>query len=210
MSLSRALFATLAVVLYATMAFAQPAGGHVQIPLDVYEELVSRGADTNGVSAGWAIGNAAVQIEVDETALRPTAEVTLTMTVEVLVDDWTLVPVLPTGTALVSATAGGRPMQLVPAAAGLGWIQNTRGSHSVRLVYQVDAGVHARRGNPAAGDAAGLGARGVGRTRERCSELGERRSDRAHGHVASGERGADHLEYRHVGLGDDQSGELRR
>lgn len=50
-----------------------------------------------------------------------------------------LVPVLPVGTAVDSASVAGAPVQLVPGPLGLSWATNAKGSHVMTLAYRVDA-----------------------------------------------------------------------
>jgi hypothetical protein len=44
---------------------------------------------------------------------RPTSRINVRLSLEVLVDEWVLAPVLPLGTPVESATAGGKPIQLM-------------------------------------------------------------------------------------------------
>lgn len=114
--------------------------GHVQIPVEVYNSLVAHGtASTRPAPAGYALGNARVTVVVKEDGARGSAQVHAELTIEVLEDQWVLVPVLPAGTAVDSATVGGAPVQLVASPAGLAWATNRKGSYALSLAYRVDA-----------------------------------------------------------------------
>jgi hypothetical protein len=127
----------LALLAIAAPAHAQPTSSSVQIPLSVYEEL-SHGASRRA-PANHAIGTASVTADVSNANGVESATITAALTVRVHADEWTLVPLLPLGAAIASATVGGSPVELVATDRGLAWATETRGSHSVVLVYRVDA-----------------------------------------------------------------------
>lgn len=120
-----------------------PAAGHVQIPVDVYTRLVEVAGDPSRVRrpapAGYALGNARVALSVRAASGGASGEVRVELAIEVLEDQWVLVPVLPAGTPVDSATVGGAPVQLVAAPSGLGWATNKKGSYAMSLAYRVDA-----------------------------------------------------------------------
>ncbi|TNF23504.1 MAG: hypothetical protein EP329_27430 [Deltaproteobacteria bacterium] len=82
-------------------------------------------------------------IAVDATP-EEDAVVTVSVTVHVLGKGWSQVPLLPAGTALVSAYADGRAIALTPMDGQLAWLVETPGSYVVSLRYRVPRG--ARRG----------------------------------------------------------------
>ena len=109
--------------------------GQVQLPLDVYRELLRQAeAEPRPAPAGYALGNADVTATL--TAAHSTATVTVNLRVEVFEDEWVLVPVLPTGTAVTSATVSGRPLQLINTTAGLMWAVNSSGVFDLQLAYR--------------------------------------------------------------------------
>jgi hypothetical protein len=54
-------------------------------------------------------------------------------------ETWTMVPILPAGTAVSSAVAGGRPMQLFSTPGGLMWATNQAATMDVELRYTIAA-----------------------------------------------------------------------
>ena len=112
-------------------------GPTVAIPLDVYQELMG---ERGGASApGHAFGRGQVTVAVEDGAdgAAGLARVTVQVPVRVLEARPTPVPLLPLGTAVTEATAGGTPIELSPTAAGLAWVHDQAGTHAVRLVYEV-------------------------------------------------------------------------
>ena len=144
-------------LLLASSAFAQPSlsvptstssssaasvGGQVQLPLDVYTQLIAltqQPTPPRPVPASYAIGDAQMRVDVAGGSQRPVATVTVDLTVDVLEAEWVLVPVLQAGTPVESVTVDNQPVQLIAGAAGLGWATNARGSHRMHVVYRVDA-----------------------------------------------------------------------
>ncbi len=129
---------TLAVCLLAGPLAADDS--HVQIPVDAYNRLVNAAdAPTRPAPAAYALGNARVSVTVASADARPVASVRAELTVELLDDQWTLVPVLPAGTLVDSVTVGGAAVQLTPTPAGLAWAAKAKGVHAMVLAYRVDA-----------------------------------------------------------------------
>ena len=109
--------------------------GQVQLPLDVYRELLRLAeSEPRPAPAGYALGNADVTAVLN--AAHSTAVVSVTLRVEVFEDEWVLIPVLPTGTAVTNATVSGRPLQLISTTSGLMWATNTSGVFDLALSYQ--------------------------------------------------------------------------
>ncbi|HJS75382.1 MAG TPA: hypothetical protein VJ921_13915, partial [Vicinamibacteria bacterium] len=67
------------------------------------------------------------------------AEVNASLPIEVFEDQWVLVPVLPPGTSLTSATVSGNPVQLVATGPGLAYGTKVKGAFTMELAYSVDA-----------------------------------------------------------------------
>ncbi|HSF16698.1 MAG TPA: hypothetical protein VLK65_14210 [Vicinamibacteria bacterium] len=119
--------------------------GQVQIPLEVYRELLEASRPSSRPApTGFVLGTASVSLSV-ETGPSTGAEVRVELGIDVLENEWVLVPVLPVGTAVESVTVGGSPAQLLPAPHGLCWSTNRAGSYVMSLRYRVDA-VGARGG----------------------------------------------------------------
>jgi hypothetical protein len=127
----------------APLAAQEPTPGHVQIPVEIYNQLVEQARSPEDpprpVPARYALGNASIQLSVSEGGPRVSGEVRVELSVDVLEDGWVLVPVLPPGTPVDGATIGGKPVQLVPTPSGLGWVTDAKGSYAMSLVYRVDA-----------------------------------------------------------------------
>ncbi len=139
-------FAPLVAVLAALPGAAAdqaPSAGHVQIPVDLYNRLVETAGDParnrRPAPAGYALGNAQVALTVRSAGGRASGEARVEVAIEVLEEQWVLVPVLPAGTPVDTATVGGAPVQLVAAPSGLGWATNKKGSYVMTLTYRVDA-----------------------------------------------------------------------
>src|SRR5688572_28966046 len=113
---SRWLVPFLALFTVASAAADDPPG-HVQIPVGVYNQLVEAahgaGPKPRPAPAGYALGTARVTVNVQGTTPRATAEVRVELSIEVLEEQWVLVPVLPSGTPVESATVAGAAVQLV-------------------------------------------------------------------------------------------------
>jgi len=131
-----------ALVALASTAAAQPAPtGQVEIPIEVYNQLVEAARTPTRaprpVPAAYALGNARVQVAIGE-APGASAQVRVELALDVLDDEWVLVPILPAGTPVESVSVGGQVVQLVPSPEGLAWITKQKGSWTMSLVYRVD------------------------------------------------------------------------
>ncbi len=117
---------------------APPQGGQVQIPLDVYNELVKQGqapqAQAPTAPAAYAFGHASVDVGVDGESVM----VELKTQVKVLKDEWMAVVLLPAGTAVSKARADNRDIQLLNTPAGLAWAVESSGTYALELVYETD------------------------------------------------------------------------
>ena len=131
-------------MLLAPPLLAQELGpGQVQLPLAEYTRLIELSRQPpiarRPVPASYALGNARMSVDVSGGAQRAVATVTVQLTIDVLEDDWVLVPVLPAGTPVDTVAVDDQPVQLIAGPAGLGWVINEAGSYRMRLVYRVDA-----------------------------------------------------------------------
>lgn len=137
---------------------SEPASGTVELPRDVYDRLVAAGRLPPEVPrkapVGWAPGTATVSVEVPDEAAGASssgpvtalasAEVEASFEVQVLEDEWTLVPLLPAGTAVESAKVSGpglegqQEVNLVPADGALAWGVRRAGRYRVALAYRVE------------------------------------------------------------------------
>ncbi len=114
--------------------------GEVRVPLTVYTEMVNQlSQEPRPAPAAFAIGQSNVVIHVTENEDRIAATVNVTVLIETFEDEWTLVPILPSGTALKRATVDGRLVQLVQGPEGLAWSTDEAGTVTMRLSYGVDA-----------------------------------------------------------------------
>ena len=134
------LLTSLASASSAQETLAQQTAGQVELSLEVYNRLVEGARDPSvaprPAPAGFALGRA----QVDVTAAgEQAAEVRVSLKIQVLEDDWILVPVLAAGTAVESAAVDGGEVQLLTTPAGLAWTTRKAGSYDMALVYRVDA-----------------------------------------------------------------------
>jgi hypothetical protein len=128
-----------ALLLWPAGARSQVREGHVQIPLDVYENLLRGSRSGGALPAGYAFQAATAQVAVSVLDERPRASVTVELGVQILQSEWTLVPMVPSGTRVTAATVGGVPMSLLPTPSGLMWATNVAGTFQLRLTYETEA-----------------------------------------------------------------------
>ncbi len=132
------------LTLFASVSSAQETvtlqTGQVELPLDVYNRLIDTARDPSQpprpAPAGFALGRAQVDVTV---AAEKAAEIRVELKIQVLEDDWVLIPVLPAGTAVASVAVGGSEVQLLTTPAGLAWSSRQAGSYDMTLAYRVDA-----------------------------------------------------------------------
>jgi hypothetical protein len=113
--------------------------GRVQIPLEIYTQLVQAAEQPAVAPAGFALGKADLNVQVTESEGRASAEVTVSLSIQILEDRWVLVPILPAGTPVISVAIDGQSVQLINAPGGLAWGVKDRGSYAMQLRYHVDA-----------------------------------------------------------------------
>ncbi len=116
--------------------------GQVQLPLEAYTQLMQQATEKprRPALAGWALGNAAVTVTVEDAEQRASGAVQVQLGIDALEDEWVLIPVLPAGTPIESVNVDGKIVQLSPTAEGLAWSTNKSGSYTMRLSYRIDAG----------------------------------------------------------------------
>lgn len=118
-------------------------GGQVELPRSIYDELIESNRTPPPVPrpapASHALGSARVSVAITAGSGGPMGEVQVELDFEVLEGEWTLVPVLPAGTAVESATVEGTQVKLLPTAEGLAWGTRREGSFTMSLRYRVDA-----------------------------------------------------------------------
>jgi len=140
---------TLAICLLSLLTLpvsAEERSGQVQIPLEVYNNLIelTRGPGHRPAPLGFALGSATVRVGVSSTEGRAVAEVSISLSFEVFENEWVLVPVLPAGTPVTRTSVSGNPVQLVATPQGLAFGTNVKGSYTMELAYHVDASATGR------------------------------------------------------------------
>ena len=113
----RALTITILALAFAAAAFGAAASptpvetesGRVEIPLEVYQQLVEAGRQPALAPAGYALGQANLAVRVTEASGKASAEIAVDLTIEVLEDRWVLVPILPAGTPAPDTTPTATP-----------------------------------------------------------------------------------------------------
>ncbi len=127
------------LLLLAPASSAQTEAGQVELPLAVYNRLIET-ARNPGTSApaGFALGSAKVDVAV-EGEESGSARIRVELTIDVLADDWVLIPVLAAGAAVEDATLGSDTVQLIATPGGLAWATRQQGSHILKLSYRLDA-----------------------------------------------------------------------
>jgi len=114
--------------------------GQVQLPLEIYTQLMQQAqASDQRAPVNFALGNARVNVSVGSTEPAASAEVSVTLSIQIFEDEWALVPVLPAGTPVTQATIQGAPVQLVATSSGLAWTTNQKGTYTMQLSYRIDA-----------------------------------------------------------------------
>ncbi len=128
----------LVLLLLATTATASPAedgSGQVQLPLDIYTQLIQQAQRPDDPKApiNFALGNAQVQVSVDASGPRVSAEIQVSLSIQIFENRWALVPILPPGTPVTEARIQGNPVGLVTSPQGLAWITNQKGAYTMTL-----------------------------------------------------------------------------
>ena len=119
-----------------TVVVAQPApDGASPEALRAWLELV--GARPTPSRAGVSLSEARISVDASP---EDDAVVEVEVTAHVLGRGWSLVPLLPAGTAFVSARADGRPIALTALDGELAWLVDAPGSYAIALRYRVPKG----------------------------------------------------------------------
>ncbi|MCU7960050.1 MAG: hypothetical protein KZQ58_08645 [gamma proteobacterium symbiont of Bathyaustriella thionipta] len=109
-----------------------------RLPLQTYNELLQASRkEPHPAPLEYALGNADVQVSVSEKDDRMIALVSTQLSVQTFEDEWTLVPILPLGTALFEVSANGRPVQLAVGPDGLSWSSKKAAQTILTLKYGV-------------------------------------------------------------------------
>ncbi|MFQ5567268.1 MAG: hypothetical protein ACE5EU_13025, partial [Paracoccaceae bacterium] len=133
------------VLILATPAAARESvpghsGGEVRVPLSDYTAMLNQlTKDPRPAPAAYAIGQSHVVVHVSDSEDRISAAVNVTVQIETFEDEWTLVPIVPTGAALRHASVEGHPVQLIETPDGLAWSTKQAATVTMRLSYGVDA-----------------------------------------------------------------------
>lgn len=124
-----------------TLRAQESSPGQVQIPLEIYTQLLkqAQSPDDPRAPVNFALGNAQVNVVVRSTEPQASAEISVTLSIQIFEDRWALVPVLPAGTPVSRVTIQGSPVQLVAAPQGLAWTTHQKGAYTMELTYRVDA-----------------------------------------------------------------------
>ena len=130
------------LALAATARAAEPGRttGRVELPLEEYAGLVEgmRATRLAELPARYALGTGEVTVTVIEERGIPAAHVKVRVGLEILDDGFTVVPLLPAGTAVESVTVAGAAARLAALPEGLAWTARERGSYEVAIAYVVD------------------------------------------------------------------------
>ena len=122
--------------------WAQNDQGNVELPLERYNQLVDKSREPRvtppSAPAAYTIGNGDLKVQVREKEGVLTTEISVTVKVQVFVDEWVSVPLLSAGTAVAKATVEGQPLQLVSDGRGLSWSIQKAGAYTIELVYSTD------------------------------------------------------------------------
>lgn len=122
----------------AARAQAADEGGEVRLPLKMFSDLAAKAGDPKkpalAPATPYALAQAEVEAQLPDAAGSP-AKVEVTLTVHVLTDEWTSVPLLPVGTSLSRALLDDAPIALSALRGDLVWSTNARGTHVLKLSY---------------------------------------------------------------------------
>lgn len=145
----KTLFLFVVLMLNGSSVFAEEPGSYVKLPLGDYNQIVeqakNRPENQRPVPSTYALGKAEVVVSVAEDNAAQSkrfGRVKVRLTVKVLENQWTLVPVLPIGTSVKSASLEGsyeeEVAELMPSPQGLAWATAEAGTHVLQLEYDVD------------------------------------------------------------------------
>lgn len=117
--------------------------GEVTVPLTTYTNLLTQSqTQPRPAPAAYTLGTAQISVTVKTVAKHTQANVNIKLDVQVLEDEWTIVPLLSAPVALQSAKINGRAVQLLNNRDGLHWVSQEAGTYQLELYYQVDAQTH--------------------------------------------------------------------
>ena len=118
----------------------KPKDGEVNLSLDNYNHLVENSLNpVDTTQASFAIGQTKIIANITETDTQTQSTIILRTTIEVFEDKWTLIPILPVGTAISYVEIDGEAIQLVQNNRWLAWNTNESGVYQLRVSYNIDA-----------------------------------------------------------------------
>lgn len=121
---------------------AQEKKGEVTLPLEKYNQLSEAAAkpqkEPRPAPAAYSLSQAGVSVNVTSQKEELSARVLIDLAVKVFENEWSLIPILPAGTAVSSALVNGKSIDLVPGPDGLSWSTNKAGSYQLQLKYDID------------------------------------------------------------------------
>ena len=122
---------------------AEEKPGYVRIPLAEYERLAEASRTEKKTPreapAQYALAKAEIEARVSVDKNRALADVSADIAIQVLDDDWVLVPILPGSSAVASASVDNKEADLVAKPDGLYWGVKAAGAHRMHLTYKLDA-----------------------------------------------------------------------
>ena len=134
------ILSTLAVAELKTPSKLMDSNGDVRLPLENYNQLIENGKDPIlNAPATYAIGQSTIKVNIQEHNDRTTALVNVITTIKTFEDKWTLIPLLPYGTAINKVTINGSPVALIQNAEWLSWSTNIAATSKLNIIYSVDA-----------------------------------------------------------------------
>lgn len=134
------------ILIQATIAWGAESDvkpGEVRLPLNQYNDMIDKLRDPvrtpRMTPTDYALGHAKIEVNVDELDKRASATVHVALNIQVLENDWVLIPILPSGTPVRSVTVSGKAVELVTLKTGLSWSVKKSGTYKMALRYHVDA-----------------------------------------------------------------------
>ena len=132
-------FALLGFIIgHAAIAGSTNGSGQVTVPLAEYQKWLAYQQQTQtGPAQGFALGKASADVNIVYENEQYTAKAVVKMPVEVLENEWTKVPLLPSTTAVIEVKANGNPVNLNQTADGYVWSVRKAGKYQLTITYHV-------------------------------------------------------------------------
>ncbi|MBF0204210.1 MAG: hypothetical protein HQK67_07820, partial [Desulfamplus sp.] len=119
------------------------ATGDVRLHLNEYNRLMDIAREPKKkprpAPAGFSIGNARVNVTVSGVEDKALAIIHVALSLNIVENEWVLIPVLPAGTPLKQVTVNGNQVQLITRKDGLFWSVQQSGNYQMELEYAIDA-----------------------------------------------------------------------